>query len=40
MNNSFADSLLRMADNAKSGSGLFSNLKTEASAFGNTLTSL
>ena len=40
MNNSFADSLLHMADNAKSGSGLFSNLKTEASAFGNTLTSL
>ena len=40
MNNSLADSLLRMADNAKSGSGLFSNLKTEASAFGNTLTSL
>jgi len=40
MNNSFANSLLRMADNAKSGSGFFSNLKTEASAFGNTLTSL
>ena len=40
MNNSFANSLLRMADNAKSGFGFFSNLKTEASAFGNTLTSL
>ena len=40
MNNSFANSLLRMADNAKSGSGFFSNLKTEASVFGNTLTSL
>ena len=40
MNNSFANSLLRMTDNAKSGSGFFSNLKTEASVFGNTLTSL